>query len=512
MSETTVNSVIQNNIKTKAQWTSSNPVLRHGEIGLESDTLKLKAGTGSTNWNSLPYYNTDASTLSGKTYTDFYSKVNNYSMYSANANYTDTNSDNIGIKIRLPFSTSSSKMLTFNVNMYGSYSSTIINFSGYLYSSVNQWYLPKAILICDSTNTGLPVKMGRDTDGIAYVWVGPTQYTGISVTNITSGYSYNGDLSTGWEITRTNDCPNTALDSTIYVTSNRVSNKLNFTGAVIDSYDGSSTKTINIPPKVTVDNILTSTSTTNALSSYQGKVLNDKFNNYLPLSGGKMTGNININNLSIMGKNSESISFFDGEISINNPSYENTIIINNTGVTINSGQYGLSVNKPEVSVSNKFKVKNSATISSNLYLGSSEDIGLYGSSFTSSGTKYQELDITLGNTGIIFYENFTNNNFRPTLIGTIGQRELAYTKDVDTLESKSLIKRSVSYDMNSNSQVGYYELSGDYSNLPPIMSGYCEGTLLVFKAGSMNVQLLLSAPYGMFIRWSNGNWMTVSLS
>lgn len=43
---------------------------------------------------------------------------------------------------------------------------------------------------------------------------------------------------------------------------------------------------------VGVDNSLTSTSTTNALSANQGKVLNEKFNNYLPLAGGTITGNI----------------------------------------------------------------------------------------------------------------------------------------------------------------------------------------------------------------------------
>lgn len=44
--------------------------------------------------------------------------------------------------------------------------------------------------------------------------------------------------------------------------------------------------------KTTVENVLTSTSTTNALSAAQGKVLNNKFNNYLPLAGGVLKGNV----------------------------------------------------------------------------------------------------------------------------------------------------------------------------------------------------------------------------
>lgn len=40
---------------TAANWTTSNPTLADGEIGLEKDTGKFKAGNGSTAWNSLNY-------------------------------------------------------------------------------------------------------------------------------------------------------------------------------------------------------------------------------------------------------------------------------------------------------------------------------------------------------------------------------------------------------------------------------------------------------------------------
>jgi hypothetical protein len=42
---------------TAAQWTSANPTLAAGEIGLESDTRKIKFGDGSTAWSSLSYLN-----------------------------------------------------------------------------------------------------------------------------------------------------------------------------------------------------------------------------------------------------------------------------------------------------------------------------------------------------------------------------------------------------------------------------------------------------------------------
>jgi hypothetical protein len=41
--------------KTAADWTSANPVLMAGELGLETDTARFKFGNGATAWNSLPY-------------------------------------------------------------------------------------------------------------------------------------------------------------------------------------------------------------------------------------------------------------------------------------------------------------------------------------------------------------------------------------------------------------------------------------------------------------------------
>jgi hypothetical protein len=40
---------------TAAEWTASNPILAEGEIGVETDTKKLKVGDGLTVWLSLPY-------------------------------------------------------------------------------------------------------------------------------------------------------------------------------------------------------------------------------------------------------------------------------------------------------------------------------------------------------------------------------------------------------------------------------------------------------------------------
>lgn len=54
---------------TAANWTSVNPVLLEGEVGLETDTRKQKVGDGSTAWNSLPY-DTGSTALQSITSTD----------------------------------------------------------------------------------------------------------------------------------------------------------------------------------------------------------------------------------------------------------------------------------------------------------------------------------------------------------------------------------------------------------------------------------------------------------
>lgn len=40
---------------TASQWTTSNPVLAEGEMGVETDTNKFKIGDGAIAWNALPY-------------------------------------------------------------------------------------------------------------------------------------------------------------------------------------------------------------------------------------------------------------------------------------------------------------------------------------------------------------------------------------------------------------------------------------------------------------------------
>lgn len=58
MAKTLITRLQQRN-DTAANWTSANPVLAKGEMGIEIDTLNFKFGDGTTAWQSLPYASTE---------------------------------------------------------------------------------------------------------------------------------------------------------------------------------------------------------------------------------------------------------------------------------------------------------------------------------------------------------------------------------------------------------------------------------------------------------------------
>jgi hypothetical protein len=49
---------------TASEWTSANPTLAAGELGVETDTRKIKVGSGSTAWTSLSYIAADSPSIS----------------------------------------------------------------------------------------------------------------------------------------------------------------------------------------------------------------------------------------------------------------------------------------------------------------------------------------------------------------------------------------------------------------------------------------------------------------
>lgn len=63
MAEKIFTTRIQLRNDTAENWTTKNPVLSKGEMGIESDTNKFKFGDGLSKWSELPYAGADAATL-----------------------------------------------------------------------------------------------------------------------------------------------------------------------------------------------------------------------------------------------------------------------------------------------------------------------------------------------------------------------------------------------------------------------------------------------------------------
>lgn len=55
---------------TASNWTSNDPTLAAGELGLETDTASIKIGDGSTAWSELPYSFGSAKLIGTITWTD----------------------------------------------------------------------------------------------------------------------------------------------------------------------------------------------------------------------------------------------------------------------------------------------------------------------------------------------------------------------------------------------------------------------------------------------------------
>ena len=63
MAEKTIKTRIQLRNDLAATWNSKNPVLLKGEMGVETDTRKIKIGDGTTAWNALSYVGADANDI-----------------------------------------------------------------------------------------------------------------------------------------------------------------------------------------------------------------------------------------------------------------------------------------------------------------------------------------------------------------------------------------------------------------------------------------------------------------
>jgi len=84
--------IIQIRRDTAANWTSANPILAQGELGVETDTDKIKVGDGSTAWSSLGYLiDTGSYLLASNNLSDLASSVTALTNLGLTATATELN-------------------------------------------------------------------------------------------------------------------------------------------------------------------------------------------------------------------------------------------------------------------------------------------------------------------------------------------------------------------------------------------------------------------------------------
>ena len=78
---------------TASEWTTNNPILAAGEMGIETDTRKFKFGDGTTPWNTLAYASAEGGGGTG----DVTAAGDNY--FTGNNTFTGSNTFNDAVRV-----------------------------------------------------------------------------------------------------------------------------------------------------------------------------------------------------------------------------------------------------------------------------------------------------------------------------------------------------------------------------------------------------------------------------
>ena len=158
------NTTIQLRNDTAANWTSNDPTLAPGEMGLETDTNRIKFGDGSTTWNSLGYFSNSSF---------------KYGLYTLSVNQTS----NVAVNNHVEFNTSEGSLgglatgsgqangivtltagKTYKImfSLYATHASTAGYVAAQIYNRTGSAYIGKVVW-CITVNAGAaqnPVPLG----------------------------------------------------------------------------------------------------------------------------------------------------------------------------------------------------------------------------------------------------------------------------------------------------------------------------------------------------------------
>lgn len=108
---------------TAAQWTSTNPVLAKGEMGIETDTNKFKFGNGTTTWTSLSYAVANASGTATVDWADVLNKPSTFTPSS----HTHATSEVTGLDTALAGKAATSH--THTISQITDYVAPVVSYS-----------------------------------------------------------------------------------------------------------------------------------------------------------------------------------------------------------------------------------------------------------------------------------------------------------------------------------------------------------------------------------------------
>ena len=108
---------------TISNWTTYNPVLLSGEIGIETDTNYIKIGNGTSNWNSLSYFTTSPTTVEG-----VFTKKQVELSQSFQIDYSWYNADDLSFEVEANKNYRIQSFLKINYNYYSFSTNIAIGF------------------------------------------------------------------------------------------------------------------------------------------------------------------------------------------------------------------------------------------------------------------------------------------------------------------------------------------------------------------------------------------------
>jgi hypothetical protein len=178
-----VSTQIQVRRDAAASWTSTNPTLASGEIGVETDTAKFKIGNGSSTWTGLPYSGGGPTTGTGASVLESNPTINSPVLLSPEERTTVTATAATGT---VNFDVLSQAVLYYTSNATANWTLNVRGSSGATLNSIlaNGDAVTVVFLVTNGATPYYPTAYQIDGVAITPRWQGGTAPTAGSASSI----------------------------------------------------------------------------------------------------------------------------------------------------------------------------------------------------------------------------------------------------------------------------------------------------------------------------------------